>query len=89
MPGESVLGELGEGYKYTASILNEGRIGVGAQMVGLAQGCLDATVPYTLQHKQFGQRLFNFQVRYVFGKCSLFFSHVFVLILKCVLSKLL
>lgn len=53
-------------------MLNEGRIGIGAQMVGLAQGCLDATVPYILQRKQFGKSLFEFQV------CSLpKFSRVF------------
>lgn len=42
-------------------MLNEGRIGIGAQMVGLAQGCFDATVPYTLQRIQFGKRIFDFQ----------------------------
>lgn len=43
-------------------MLNEGRIGIGAQMVGLSQGCLDATIPYLLQRKQFGKALFDFQV---------------------------
>ena len=43
-------------------MLNEGRIGIGAQMLGLAQGCFDATVPYTLQREQFGKRIFEFQV---------------------------
>jgi len=56
-----VLGEVGQGYKYAIEMLNEGRIGIGAQMVGLAQGCLDATVPYLLNRKQFKQHLFQFQ----------------------------
>jgi len=47
-------------------MLNEGRIGIGAQMVGLAQGCFDATVPYTLQRVQFGKRIFDFQVNILF-----------------------
>jgi alkylation response protein AidB-like acyl-CoA dehydrogenase len=42
--------------------LNAGRIGIGAQMIGLAQGCLDNTVPYLQQRKQFGSRLMDFQV---------------------------
>lgn len=43
-------------------MLNEGRIGIAAQMVGLSQGCLDASIPYLLQRKQFGKALFEFQV---------------------------
>jgi len=57
----NILGEVGKGYKYAIEMLNGGRIGVGAQMLGLAQGCFDVTVPYTLQRKQFGQRIFDFQ----------------------------
>lgn len=49
------MGEVGKGYKYAIEILNEGRIGIGAQMVGLAQGALDNTLPYLFQRKQFGQ----------------------------------
>lgn len=62
MPKNNILGEFGKGYIYAASFLNEGRIGIGAQMVGLAQGCLDATIKYTLERKQFGQEIFAFQV---------------------------
>lgn len=58
---DNLLGEFGHGYKYAAGFLNEGRIGIGAQMIGLAQGCLDATVPYTLERKQFGKEIFSFQ----------------------------
>lgn len=61
VPEENILGEFGHGYKYAIGMLNEGRIGIGAQMVGLSQGCLDATIPYLLQRKQFGKALFDFQ----------------------------
>lgn len=62
MPKCNILGEYGQGYKYAAAFLNEGRIGIGAQMLGLMQGCFDATVPYTLERKQFGHPIFDFQV---------------------------
>lgn len=58
---KSVLGEVGQGYKYAIGMLNEGRIGIAAQMLGLAQGCFDHTVPYTKQRVQFGKRIFDFQ----------------------------
>lgn len=61
IPENNLLGKFGCGYKYAAGFLNEGRIGVGAQMIGIAQGCLDATIPYTLERKQFGQEIFSFQ----------------------------
>lgn len=61
VPEDNLLGKFGHGYKYAAGILNEGRIGIGAQMIGLAQGCLDATIPYTLERKQFGKDIFSFQ----------------------------
>jgi alkylation response protein AidB-like acyl-CoA dehydrogenase len=58
---ESVLGELGKGYKVAIETLNEGRIGIGAQMVGLAQGALDHTIHYTKERKQFGRAVADFQ----------------------------
>lgn len=61
VPEENILGEFGKGYQYAAGFLNEGRIGIGAQMVGLAQGCFDATIPYLLDRKQFGEDIFSFQ----------------------------
>ncbi|XP_059476165.1 short/branched chain specific acyl-CoA dehydrogenase, mitochondrial-like [Neocloeon triangulifer] len=61
VPKSNILGEFGKGYRYAAGMLNEGRIGIGAQMVGLAQGCFDATIPYTLERKQFNQPIFDFQ----------------------------
>lgn len=61
VPKENILGEIGHGYKYAAGFLNEGRVGIGAQMVGLAQGCFDATIPYLLERKQFKQAIIDFQ----------------------------
>ncbi|CAO1375893.1 unnamed protein product [Diamesa hyperborea] len=61
VPEENILGEYGKGYQYAAGFLNEGRIGIAAQMVGLAQGCFDATIPYLLERKQFGQDIYSFQ----------------------------
>ncbi|XKL69313.1 hypothetical protein PGB90_007082 [Kerria lacca] len=61
VPKEDVLGEVGHGYKYAIQYLNEGRIGIGAQMIGIAQGALNATIPYMFERKQFNQKLFYFQ----------------------------
>jgi alkylation response protein AidB-like acyl-CoA dehydrogenase len=57
----NVLGEVGKGYKVAIETLNEGRIGIGAQMVGLAQGALDHTIAYTRERKQFGKPIGEFQ----------------------------
>jgi len=57
----SVLGEVGKGYKVAIETLNEGRIGIGAQMIGLAQGALDHTIAYTRERKQFGKPIGDFQ----------------------------
>lgn len=61
VPKENVLGEVGKGYKYAIEILNEGRIGISAQMVGIAQGAFDLALPYLYQRKQFGQFIGDFQ----------------------------
>ncbi|XP_069468123.1 short/branched chain specific acyl-CoA dehydrogenase, mitochondrial isoform X2 [Ambystoma mexicanum] len=61
VPETDILGQLGHGYKYAIGTLNEGRIGIAAQMLGLAQGCFDHAVPYTKQRVQFGKRIFDFQ----------------------------
>lgn len=58
---KNILGQIGHGYKYAIGMLNEGRIGIAAQMLGLAQGCFDQTIPYTRQRVQFGKRIFDFQ----------------------------
>ncbi|XP_074089529.1 short/branched chain specific acyl-CoA dehydrogenase, mitochondrial isoform X1 [Macrotis lagotis] len=61
VPEANILGQLGQGYKYAIGMLNEGRIGIAAQMLGLAQGCFDHTIPYLKERVQFGQRIFSFQ----------------------------
>ncbi|KAI7869470.1 acyl-CoA dehydrogenase/oxidase [Spinellus fusiger] len=61
VPKENVLGEVGTGYKYAITILNEGRIGIAAQMVGLAQGAYDIALPYLFQRKQFNTYIGDFQ----------------------------
>lgn len=61
IPAENVIGEVGKGYKIAIEILNEGRIGIAAQMIGLAQGAFDKAVPYTYQRSQFGQPIGTFQ----------------------------
>src|SRR5436309_76150 len=61
VPRGNVLGEIGKGYKVAIETLNEGRIGIGAQMIGLAQGALDHAIKYTKERKQFGNPLADFQ----------------------------
>jgi alkylation response protein AidB-like acyl-CoA dehydrogenase len=61
VPRANVLGDIGKGYKVAIETLNEGRIGIGAQMVGLAQGALDAAIAYTKERKQFGKSIADFQ----------------------------
>ncbi|KAM0684337.1 hypothetical protein MDAP_000105 [Mitosporidium daphniae] len=62
IPANRLLGKIGEGYKYAIDILNEGRIGIAAQMIGLAQGAFDATLPYLSERKQFGKPIGEFQI---------------------------
>ena len=61
VPKENVLGEAGKGYKIAIETLNEGRIGIGAQMIGVARGALEYAIAYTKERKQFGQRISEFQ----------------------------
>jgi alkylation response protein AidB-like acyl-CoA dehydrogenase len=61
VPRANVLGEVGKGYKVAIETLNEGRIGIGAQMIGLAQGALDHAIAYTRERKQFGKAIAEFQ----------------------------
>jgi butyryl-CoA dehydrogenase/short/branched chain acyl-CoA dehydrogenase len=60
-PKENLLGEVGKGYKVAIETLNEGRIGIAAQMLGLAQGAWDCAAKYSKERKQFGQAIANFQ----------------------------
>ncbi len=61
VPKANILGEVGKGYKTAIETLNEGRIGIGAQMIGLARGALDAAIKYTKERKQFGKAIAEFQ----------------------------
>jgi alkylation response protein AidB-like acyl-CoA dehydrogenase len=61
VPRANVLGEPGKGYKVAIETLNEGRIGIGAQMIGLAHGALDHTIRYTKERKQFDTAIADFQ----------------------------
>ena len=61
VPATNVLGSVGQGYKVAIETLNEGRIGIGAQMIGLAQGALEHAVRYTKERKQFGRTIAEFQ----------------------------
>ena len=61
VPAENVLGEVGKGYKIAIETLNEGRIGIGAQMVGLAQGAFNHAMAYMEGRKQFGKKISDFQ----------------------------
>lgn len=61
VPKENVLGEAGRGYKVSIETLNEGRIGIGAQMIGIARGALEAALSYTSEREQFGRAVNDFQ----------------------------
>jgi alkylation response protein AidB-like acyl-CoA dehydrogenase len=61
IPVENVIGEVGKGYKIAIETLNEGRIGIGAQMIGLAQGAFDYAMSYMLERNQFGRPIAEFQ----------------------------
>ena len=61
VPKENVLGETGKGYKIAIETLNEGRIGIGAQMLGLARGAWEHAARYTQERKQFGKSISEFQ----------------------------
>lgn len=61
VPDNRILGEIGKGYKVAIDTLNEGRIGIGAQMLGLAEGAFECAVAYSTERKQFGQKLCDHQ----------------------------
>jgi butyryl-CoA dehydrogenase/short/branched chain acyl-CoA dehydrogenase len=71
VPNENVLGDVGAGYKVAIETLNEGRIGIGAQMLGVAQGAFDFAFDYTRERRQFGQAIFDFQgVKFQLGRLA-------------------
>jgi butyryl-CoA dehydrogenase/short/branched chain acyl-CoA dehydrogenase len=61
VPRENVMGEAGKGYKIAIETLNEGRIAIGAQMIGVARGALDHALAYARERKQFGKPIADFQ----------------------------
>jgi alkylation response protein AidB-like acyl-CoA dehydrogenase len=61
VPVANVLGPVGKGYKIAIETLNEGRIGIGAQMIGVARGALSATIAYVKERQQFGRAIADFQ----------------------------
>ena len=61
VPKENLLGEVGKGFKVAMTTLDGGRIGIGAQALGIAQAAIDATVKYTSERVQFGKRISQFQ----------------------------
>src|SRR5207302_1576630 len=61
VPAANIVGELGKGYKIAIETLNEGRIAIGAQMAGLAQGALDHSIAYAKERRQFGKPIADFQ----------------------------
>jgi butyryl-CoA dehydrogenase len=61
VPDRNVLGPVGQGYKIAIETLNEGRIGIGAQMIGVATGALEAATAYVKERKQFGKAIAEFQ----------------------------
>jgi alkylation response protein AidB-like acyl-CoA dehydrogenase len=72
VPEENVLGELGRGYKIAILALNEGRIGIGAQMLGLAEGALEHTLAYVEERKQFGKPVAEFQgVQFQYARAAM------------------
>ncbi len=69
---DQVLGEVGKGYKVAIETLNEGRIGIGAQMVGLAQGALEGALAYAKERMQFGKKISEFQaIQHQLARCAI------------------
>jgi alkylation response protein AidB-like acyl-CoA dehydrogenase len=71
VPDANVLGAVGQGYKIAIETLNEGRIGIGAQMIGVATGALDAATAYVKERRQFGKAIAEFQgVQFQLGQMA-------------------
>jgi butyryl-CoA dehydrogenase/short/branched chain acyl-CoA dehydrogenase len=71
VPKSNVLGELGKGYKIAIETLNEGRIGIGAQMIGIASAALEHAMAYTKKRKAFGKTISEFQgVQFQLAQCA-------------------
>jgi alkylation response protein AidB-like acyl-CoA dehydrogenase len=71
VPGANCLGPVGQGYKIAIETLNTGRIGIGAQMIGIARGALDAALAFVQERKQFGKPVAEFQaVQFQLAQCA-------------------
>ena len=71
VPVENVLGEVGKGYRIAIETLNEGRIGIGAQMIGLARGALNGAIQYAMERTAFGKKIGEFQgVRFILAELA-------------------
>lgn len=71
VPAANVLGEVGKGYKIAIETLNEGRVGIGAQMLGLARGALEGAVAYAGEREAFGRKIGGFQaVQHLLAECA-------------------
>jgi len=71
VPRANILGEPGKGYKIAMETLNEGRIGIGAQMIGLAQGSLEHGIRYAKERQAFGQAIAKFQaIQFQIARCA-------------------
>jgi alkylation response protein AidB-like acyl-CoA dehydrogenase len=71
LPAGRVIGEIGKGYKIAIETLNEGRIGIGAQMVGVGRAALDAAIGYAGEREQFGKKIAEFQgLRFQLAECA-------------------
>jgi alkylation response protein AidB-like acyl-CoA dehydrogenase len=72
VPKANVLGKVGEGYKVAIETLNEGRIGIGAQMLGLARGAFELALAYVQERKQFGKAIAEFQgLQFQLARCAI------------------
>jgi alkylation response protein AidB-like acyl-CoA dehydrogenase len=71
IPGDRLLGELGKGYKIAIEILNEGRIGIGAQMIGVGRAALEAACNFANEREQFGKKIAEFQgLQFQIAECA-------------------
>ena len=71
VPKQNVLGQVGKGYKIAIETLNEGRIGIGAQMVGVAQGAFEHALKYAQERRQFGKPIAEFQaIQFLFAELA-------------------
>jgi alkylation response protein AidB-like acyl-CoA dehydrogenase len=88
VPKENLLGEVGKGYKVAIETLNEGRIGIGAQMLGCAQGAWEAAAKYAQERKQFGQPLSSFQgIQFQLAQMATEITAVRLMVYNCARMK--